>query len=348
MILLTVLWVVILLSIMALGISRRVNVELALTKLFIGKDRAYYAARSGVVYAKSLIRADSAHKVGGASDTRYQCGLTAEIDEDPSAILQNVPVGEKGYFDIAHPEKHFEDIRARPGMRDEERKININALTVNNYQAFTHLIMQLGYDRQTAETISAAALDWKDPDSVITDEPRGDEGEGYAYAAKNRPFDQIEELLLVKGVTPDILEHLADVVTVFPQQAEKLLVNFNTAPDIVLTALAGFVNETTPGFKLNSSEGIVQKILSYRDGPDRESGTADDQLLSIEGNVRERYGFSASEENVYRRMVQTFHTPVSHYIRVRVSGHDTQFDVTASVETVIKRDDMSIVYWDKQ
>ena len=57
------------------------------------------------------------------------------------------------------------------------------------------------------DEIAAAIIDWIDQDDNTES---GAETDYYAtldppYAAKNGPFDTIEELLLVKGVTPEIL-----------------------------------------------------------------------------------------------------------------------------------------------
>src|SRR5262249_3878374 len=58
------------------------------------------------------------------------------------------------------------------------------------------------------EDVANSILDWLDPD----DDPRenGAESETYSgmsppYRAKNGPLDSVEELLLVKGVTPQLL-----------------------------------------------------------------------------------------------------------------------------------------------
>lgn len=85
------------------------------------------------------------------------------------------------------------------GLIDESGKLNINSAT-------TDMLMKL--PGMTAE-IAAAIVDWRDTDEEPTDS--GAEDEYYrmlpvAYRAKNRPFETVDELLLVRGVTPELLD----------------------------------------------------------------------------------------------------------------------------------------------
>ncbi len=96
----------------------------------------------------------------------------------------------------------------RYGLQDESTRLNLNTIlladTVAENGARTLLMALPGMTEDVADAI----LDWIDPD----DEPRefGAESDYYqqltpAYSAKNGPLDTIGELLLVRGVTPDLL-----------------------------------------------------------------------------------------------------------------------------------------------
>ncbi len=96
----------------------------------------------------------------------------------------------------------------RYGLQDESTRLNLNTVlladTVAENGARTLLMALPGMTEDVADAI----LDWIDPD----DEPRefGAESDYYqqltpAYSAKNGPLDTIGELLLVRGVTPDLL-----------------------------------------------------------------------------------------------------------------------------------------------
>jgi len=96
----------------------------------------------------------------------------------------------------------------RYGLSDESARLNINALLLADEQmegGGQQLLMALpGMTIDVADAI----LDWIDEDA----EPRenGCEGEYYSgltpgYAPRNGPLETVEELLLVRGVTPELL-----------------------------------------------------------------------------------------------------------------------------------------------
>jgi len=72
-------------------------------------------------------------------------------------------------------------------------------------------------------------------------EPAGAESLYYqtqhpSYRAANASLQTLLELRLIKGITPDIIEKLSKVVTVYPAEGESR-VNVNTADPLVLQAL---------------------------------------------------------------------------------------------------------------
>jgi general secretion pathway protein K len=83
-----------------------------------------------------------------------------------------------------------------------------------------------------------AILDWIDPDTE-TRFPNGAEDDYYAeqapaYRTANRPFTTPRELLLVKGITPDLYKKLAPFIVCLPQATQ---INVNTAKKEVLMSL---------------------------------------------------------------------------------------------------------------
>lgn len=89
-------------------------------------------------------------------------------------------------------------------MEDLERKFNINTA---NEEILRQAFRLIGVDPGEAEGITSSILDWIDRDN--TQHIGGRENDYYQglnppYYAKNRPIDDLSELLLVAGVTPDI------------------------------------------------------------------------------------------------------------------------------------------------
>jgi type II secretory pathway component PulK len=85
------------------------------------------------------------------------------------------------------------------GISDEAAKLNLNTATLDMLMALPNM----------TQDIAEAIIDWRDPDSDVTG-IGGAEDDYYLslpepYYCKNGPFESVEELLLVKGITPDLL-----------------------------------------------------------------------------------------------------------------------------------------------
>jgi general secretion pathway protein K len=82
----------------------------------------------------------------------------------------------------------------------ESSKISLYAGTL---QEFTRLMVNLGVDPEQARETAAAIIDWRTPTAV------GPFDEYYmsrspSFRARHASFEELEELLLVKGMTPEI------------------------------------------------------------------------------------------------------------------------------------------------
>jgi general secretion pathway protein K len=153
-------------------------------------------------------------------------------------------------------------------ITDESGKIDIN--TVNDV-ILKNLLINAGVNDEKVDTIVDSIMDWKDPDDLYR--LHGAESDYYMslptpYTAKNANFDTLEELLLVKGMTPEILygtsekRGLIDFLTVNSNRRE---INVNAAPKEVLMAIPGM----TPA--------IADLLINYRQTQEI------DNLLDIEG-----------------------------------------------------------------
>ena len=146
-------------------------------------------------------------------------------------------------------------------IEDEAGKIPLNKLVAGeeyNSEIKEMLVKLLeqpefGLDQRKISEIVDSIKDWIDSDDNTTD--LGAESAYYSsldppYKAKNAPFDCIEELLMVKGVTKEIFygtkekPSLAQYVTADGDG----VININTAPKMVLRSLsAGITPELADG-----------------------------------------------------------------------------------------------------
>jgi len=144
-------------------------------------------------------------------------------------------------------------------ITDESGKICLNAITDANSDILRNLLKSLGVQEEEANTIVDSILDWKDVDNLH--HLSGAEDEYYMslptpYKAKNADFDTLEELLLVKGMTSEILygnkekKGIIDLLTIYLKTSR---INVNAAPKEVLVAIPGITPE------------IADSIISFRE-----------------------------------------------------------------------------------
>ncbi len=134
-----------------------------------------------------------------------------------------------------------EDAQMRTVIRDLQGGFNLNNLTGRDevwYPAFKRLLRLLDIDEGLAE----AVVDWIDPDQQRTHADGAEDLEYLLfeppYRAANRPMVDLGEMLLVNGVTEEILTRLAPFVTVIPDNRQTRI-NVNTCPPLLFQAIAG-------------------------------------------------------------------------------------------------------------
>ncbi len=249
-VLLYVVWLVVLLSLFATGIGARALFSINLVDRLFEQLRATYALRAAVVLAGGVIARDATPGVDGFSE---------EWSDNPAAFSHRSVAS--GTISLLAGRRA--DGEERFGLEDEDRRVNLNTAPEDVLQRLIESVGGLT-PREAAER-SQAIADWRDPDD--REHPWGAEGSYYRslrhpYDCKNAPFENVEELLLVKGVSPTLYRALEPSVTVYGSGH----VNLNTASEPVLRALG-------------LSEAGVQGLVAYRAGEDGVEGTSDDHQL---------------------------------------------------------------------
>jgi len=131
-------------------------------------------------------------------------------------------------------------------ITDETAKVDIN--TVSEV-VLKNLFLNLGVQAEEVDTIVDSIMDWKDPDDLHR--LHGVESDYYMslpnpYKARDANFETLEELLLVKGMTPEILygtnekKGAIDFLTLHSRQRK---IDINSAPKEVLMSIPGITPE---------------------------------------------------------------------------------------------------------
>ncbi len=364
-VLIVTLWILAILAVYSVSLGRRSHQELSLVKRSLDQLKARYLAWGGVVYSIAQITRDSQDEEQKSKDDLYRCAVALKDNETPAEIFAPVRLSD-GYFEVGYLTPEFSsgsaspeftspaasfgqdagEAPAHPGFSDEDRKINLNALNAANSPIFRELLLLLGADSYTADVIAAASVDWHDADSEVSLGNLGEEGRVYEslkrpYKCKNRPFDQVEELLLVKGMTPELFARVREFVTVFPKDGAQFLINGSTASPLVLRSLARSVTGLPTNTDLADADSLVRKLVVFRAGPDGREATADDRGLDPE-NIP----LTARERAVYLTMAR-YMTGVSQFVRVRIRGVEGKGKVSCRIDSVIDRRKLSVVSWNR-
>ena len=196
------LWVVTILSVLAIAIARYLSVEVRLTKYRLAREQAKALAHSGVY----LVMQRLAH------------------DANP----QNVPQPYEAYDwlgdDWALPREDLHVAGGRITVRsvvDEERLLNLNAATKEQLESLT--------GSSLAATAILAYHDASTSGETPVDEP--------PYFQKNTPIKAMEELADIPDIHDTDLAKLQQLTSVSTDAVTSPTVNINTVEGDVLVAL---------------------------------------------------------------------------------------------------------------
>jgi type II secretory pathway component PulK len=219
-VLLAVLIVIVLLSLAAYQFAELTTAEYRAAASHTRSVQARALAASGIDYAAMMLSSSgssssssSASSTGSANSGSQS--LQGNLYSNPTAF-QGIAVNtgdssrRQGRFSIVSPPGPDDVTNGQSfhfGASDESGKINLNAVMQVDPSGNIAYNMLMQLPNMTAD-VANSILDWIDKD----DEPRanGAEEDYYQslsppYHCKNGPLDSVEELLLVKGVTPALL-----------------------------------------------------------------------------------------------------------------------------------------------
>lgn len=280
--LIVVLWVLFFLSMSAIVIKTYLLPKLEVVSRLKQAVVCYYAARSGVEYAIDLVNSQLLEEnyVALNQDWANNADLFFQKKVGDATFSLETPVPSTGGGSSI-----------RYGLVDEESKINVNFANTQTLKLLFELVGEL--NEQISSELAAAIIDFRDEDDDSSD--FGAENEYYdaydfGYGCKNDLFENIEELLLVRGMTQEIFLKVKDYLTVYGNG----IININTASEIVFLSL-------------ELDKDLVKKLVSYRNGDDQISGTNDDNVfenISLVTNIlSEKIGLLIEEHQQLSNLV---------------------------------------------
>jgi type II secretory pathway component PulK len=180
-VLIVTIWVVLVLAGLALVFARSMRVATAVSANHVASLQAECIADGALQYIIA--------KIAAAAEEE-------DNDSDDSDIYEAQEVG-KGYFWVLRSNLES-DREFDYGLTDEAGKINLNSASLEMLQKLPGM---------TAE-LAASIIDWRDEDTDVT--TGGAESEYYllrsdGYQCKNLPLETVDEILLIKGASQELL-----------------------------------------------------------------------------------------------------------------------------------------------
>jgi general secretion pathway protein K len=295
--------VIALLVSLVVDFSYTMRVDLILAANMRDETKALYAVRSGVELARVILQEDDPDY--DALDEDW-----ALFDEHPGFIAKD----DEGRF--------------KGTIVDEASKFPIHTMVNDQGELVLARVDQLERIFALLDidgVLIDAIVDWLDSDDTAG--PAGAEDSYYeglspSYPCKDGPLASVEELLLVKGMTEEILygdgeqEGLMQHLTIYSDG----LVNINTASSVVLQSLSGEIDE-----------GLAQTIIDYRE---EEPFRGIDELQIVPGMTEAIY-------NAIKDRITTQSSTFSLKAEGQVRG------IKKVIFAVLKRDgkEVQAIFW---
>lgn len=314
-----VLGAIIVLTGIVAGFTYSMKVEARLAQNYENDTEMLWMARSGVELARYILSTELQTPEGRRYDALNQkwAGGVGPITNDILAgiSLEDNVIG-YGRFSIR--------------ITDQERRFNINSA---DRFVLQQALTMMNVDAGLQGTIVDSILDWRDPDNDPS--INGAESDDFylrldpPYFAKNGPIDDLSELLLVKGMTPEVFwgSGSSNVVRdpnlpgpipggrVGIGEQEYIQYGLN---DLFTAVSAPQVNINTCSAETLMLAGLdpmtAALILQARRGPDGAEGTEDDMPFSNPAQIP-----LPADDPQLRQLVQLYFTTRSRTFEVVVS-----------------------------
>src|SRR5436190_830509 len=194
--LIMVMLISVVLAILAAGFAYTMKVETKLARNASVEADMEWLGRSGVELARYILAQEGLVPGGGQVDSLKQFWAGGPGDTNGLFSEMSFPM-QLGVGEID-----------RPKIVDCDRKFNINKVNPLDPAPLRQALTLMGVDAGSFPTIVDSILDWCHP-LGLGPRPAGARSETYQrmnppYFCKDGPFDDISELLLVQGVTPEM------------------------------------------------------------------------------------------------------------------------------------------------
>lgn len=312
------------LTVLAGGFAFSMKVETRLASNASREPAMDWLGRSGVELARYVLGMQALLTPGYDALNQKWAGGSGETNEILAAItLENNQLGEGSYS--IH-------------MVDLDRRININ---IASDELLQQALQTLGADPREAGGIVESIRDWIDEDDhphlvgAESDDYLSNPNQGFMpYFAKNGPIDDLTELLLVRGVTPELFWGGANIgaagAGLRASGGRALGWQQSVAPLVGLTGVFTPISGPTVNINTVSMEvllcipgvdpDVAAAIIQARAGPDGVDGTEDDMPFRNIGELINVPGVSRQMMTQFQRLFNVRSTTFEVRVEAQIGG----------------------------
>ena len=328
-ILVTALWTLTFLSVLAVTLLAGVRQRVVLFQRLEDRARVQSAAEAGVKKAVAILldTLEDTAKVSVAA-------LKQRLHNNPAefAAISVGGVRAEVVYDLTDPGNGTPLVAW--GVADELARVNLNT---SSRETLGRLVTEvLGWNGTDARALADAIIDWRDYGQHSMAGFFSDDyykSLEFPYPMKDGVFARPDELLLIKGIDTRIYTALRPFITVYGDGG----VNINTASRQVLVALG-------------LDAALADKILRFRRGTDNLEATADDHVFmrtfdvaaDIAGSVKLDPSEVRQIDDLNARHLLTSESGIYSFVsRVPASGGGDQ----RSIACVFSVFESRVLYW---
>lgn len=308
------LWILVILTILAVSIGNRVSFGLRLSNYQANKLKALCLAKAGISRAivelkKDTNNYDAINESWAYNEEAFKKIVLDEQGSGFASVSYVVNLGENKYTIY--------------GAADEERKININTATKDLLEQFLK-----GQNVVNSEVIANNICAWRGDLEVEIPE-YSDLG----YPNKGKLFTNIYELILVKDLDSETYDKITSSVTVYGEGK----VNINTTDEMTLNALIEYCRAKITNGE-NDPGDLSARIMQLRF---QTYFTSFDDLKT---KLKEQSDLTSGQINILNEMpaVADFKSTCFSIVS---NGKMIHRNISAVIKATFDRKKNKIIYW---
>ena len=301
------LWILVILTLLAVGIGHRVSMALYLSRYQRDKLKALYLAKAGINRAILEIINDETTDYDSLQDNW----------SDNERVFRKIMFNdnENEFATVSYTLKEGEETKF--GVTDEERKININTASK---ELFIALLEKCNIEaiQDKVNNILIWRGDIPDDNKIY---------ENLGYPCKASKFTNIEELRLVKDITFEDYENLRGLITVYGDG----LININSASDEALAILTyGIAKDLS--IKEEFADSVANKIIELKNSNGYFRAKSDINI-TLTGD---------EETNIFNHLMDKVMVQSNNFL-IEVTGNVSK--IKSKTVAIYSRRDKRILYW---